>query len=426
MIDPEWLIEENKLEARSASIQTFSNSSMCLDEIKKLIETGAKREDLLDTLVTNVNTEANQLINDPDIVHSKKYQSEVLLPTFISDNEMEHEYIRSCSRRSLRPDKIKSPDSISHEEFLSPPSFIKTENTTTTTSNTTTTKATNNNDNSNSNFSSNNINNSSSHDNLIVSKKEPRKCNLASIETLNSSEKMSSTDRESNFSSLNLSLDENLTHFPDASDDLIACHRGGMHGSRYSLNETVFVKPQSYIDRLKHDIKNTIRGNSLNVVYENEIFQPNNQSSPTQMKIMPNGNTSEIILPMQNSMSKYKHQRRKHSTTLPAITGNLKRNPSLRYSNYLKNMRVHRNSIHYRGAMLTTHRYRLKASSCPNIYRNSMTTIAKEDEVNIITIVIYGKIIFYALSCRIYGTTTLWILLNQFSIFRSSYNTNSA
>lgn len=77
MIDPDWLIEENKLEARSQSIQTFSNSSMCLDEIKKLIETGAPKEDLLDTLVTNFNTEANQLIQDPDIVHSKKYQSEV-------------------------------------------------------------------------------------------------------------------------------------------------------------------------------------------------------------------------------------------------------------------------------------------------------------------------------------------------------------
>lgn len=29
---------------------------------------------------------------------------------------------------------------------------------------------------------------------------------------------------------------------------------------------------------------------------------------------------------------------------------------------------------------MNTHRYRLKASSCPNIYRNSMTTIAREEE----------------------------------------------
>lgn len=37
-----------------------------------------------------------------------------------------------------------------------------------------------------------------------------------------------------------------------------------------------------------------------------------------------------------------------------------------------------RHSLTYRGAMLNINRYRLRASSCPNIYRNSMTTIAKE------------------------------------------------
>lgn len=47
---------------------------------------------------------------------------------------------------------------------------------------------------------------------------------------------------------------------------------------------------------------------------------------------------------------------------------------------YLKNIRVHRNSVMYRGAMLNIHKYRLRASSCPDIYRNSMTTIAKENE----------------------------------------------
>lgn len=44
---------------------------------------------------------------------------------------------------------------------------------------------------------------------------------------------------------------------------------------------------------------------------------------------------------------------------------------------YLKNVRVHRHSLTYRGAMLNINRYRLRASSCPDIYRNSMTTIAK-------------------------------------------------
>lgn len=42
-----------------------------------------------------------------------------------------------------------------------------------------------------------------------------------------------------------------------------------------------------------------------------------------------------------------------------------------------------RHSLTYRGAMLNINRYRLRASSCPDIYRNSMTTIAEEkDEVH--------------------------------------------
>lgn len=46
---------------------------------------------------------------------------------------------------------------------------------------------------------------------------------------------------------------------------------------------------------------------------------------------------------------------------------------------FLKDLRIHRHSLTYRGAMLNINRYRLRASSCPDIYRNSMTTIAKEE-----------------------------------------------
>ncbi|KAG5678198.1 hypothetical protein PVAND_007891 [Polypedilum vanderplanki] len=363
MIDPEWLIEENKLEARSQSIQTFSNSSMCLDEIKKLIETGAKKEDLLDTLVTNVNTEANQQIQDPDIMIAKKYQSEVLLPTFISSNELEHaiEGLRSCSRRSLRPELI-SPETISHDDNFSP-SYI------------------------NNNYSIVKIIPTSTKNNVVEKtddieddkisiNNQTLKCKIASVETLNSFEKAPSTDRDFEISSMNLSIDDHGRLLTD-SDEFMNRRRSGMHGSRFSLNEIVFTKPYSHVDIFKDDLKKSFRGNSLNIVYENESFQPNNQSSP---KKMPNGNASEIIIPIENSMAKFKYRaHKKQSTTMP-LGGNLKRNPSLRYSNYLKNMRVHRNSIHYRGALLNTHRYRLKASSCPNIYRNSMTTIAKENE----------------------------------------------
>uniref|UniRef100_A0A182K9Y6 Major facilitator superfamily (MFS) profile domain-containing protein n=1 Tax=Anopheles christyi TaxID=43041 RepID=A0A182K9Y6_9DIPT len=52
--------------------------------------------------------------------------------------------------------------------------------------------------------------------------------------------------------------------------------------------------------------------------------------------------------------------------------------PPAATASYLKDLRMHRHSLTYRGAMLNIQRYRLRASSCPDIYRNSMTTIAKE------------------------------------------------
>ncbi|KAG0710024.1 Monocarboxylate transporter 12 [Chionoecetes opilio] len=49
----------------------------------------------------------------------------------------------------------------------------------------------------------------------------------------------------------------------------------------------------------------------------------------------------------------------------------------------LRNMKINRQSMTYRGAMLNIQRYRLRASSCPDIYRNSITTIAKaQDEAD--------------------------------------------
>ncbi|XP_022916765.2 monocarboxylate transporter 14-like [Onthophagus taurus] len=47
---------------------------------------------------------------------------------------------------------------------------------------------------------------------------------------------------------------------------------------------------------------------------------------------------------------------------------------------HFKNIKLHRNSVMHRGAMLNIHKYRLRASSCPNIYRNSMITLAPEEE----------------------------------------------
>jgi hypothetical protein len=288
-----------------------------------------------------------------------------LLPTFISDNELDSaiDGIKSSSRRSLRPDKLKSPETISRDEFtiVSPLlSSNKTEE----------------------------ISKRHEAENSMREEDEeekrstqlPDRCRMASEETLNTSEKVSSNADFDLSSTMNLSIDER-TLLPACSDEnFMTCRRSGMHGSRYSLNETVYAKP-SLVENFKDDFRRSFRGNSLNIVYEHEIFQPAYQSSPTKhVPCVGNGNVSDIVISMKNR-PKRQHRNKQISTTMP-VTGNLKRNPSLRYSNYLKNMRVHRNSIHYRGAMLNTHRYRLKASSCPNIFRNSITSIAKEDTVS--------------------------------------------
>ncbi|KAJ6644018.1 Monocarboxylate transporter 12 [Pseudolycoriella hygida] len=301
MRDPDWLIESN-LESRSQSIQTFSNSSVCLDEIKKMLETGAAKETVLETLVTNFNTEANQQITDPDEHVDKKYRSELVLPTYLTAPDFETNGApRYGSRRSLRK---KPEDTIaSRNEMLS------------------------------------------------IAKPIPQansiKHNLASTETLNVSEKMplNETRDLTDRLSLNISIpsDKEFTRFNET-----------LNGSRFSLQESPVHKVE--------DLRTSFRGNSLDILFE----KPNEKSSLTQL---PHDIT--ITIPSKKEQKSYKH---------PLQNSNLKKHTHLRYSNYFRNMRIHRNSIHYRGAMLNTHRYRLRASSCPNIYRNSMTTLACENE----------------------------------------------
>lgn len=359
MVDPEWLIEENKLEKRSQSMLTFSNSSvMCLDEIKKLLEKGdVAKDEVLDTftlLVTNFNTEANQQI-DSDIVAPKKYQSELLLPTFI--NSPENEGIRSSSRRSLHPERIKSPSSTVQSEFLSPALVVKS---------------------SNDNDKQYAVEKKSS---VIKPKSNCVIATLASVETLNSSEKESYVNNQFSMSSLDCdAYDEPNNNFEsqgknalkrscDDEDDEEIQRKGGKHGSRFSLNEAIIAKFSSDQNYDKIDIYRKFRGNSLNLIFNMEAYE----------KSIGPPYDVEALKEISKQPLKQKHRKpHEHNENV----GNLKKNSSLRYSNYLKNMRVHRNSIHFRGALLSTHRYRLKASSCPNIYRNSMTTIAKESEVS--------------------------------------------
>lgn len=82
-------------------------------------------------------------------------------------------------------------------------------------------------------------------------------------------------------------------------------------------------------------------------------------AEPNSKPLSPNSDNFLLLLKKQQSNGPQINTQRK----LPA---------------YLRDLKMHRSSLTYRGAMLNIHRYRLRASSCPDIYRNSMTTIAKE------------------------------------------------
>lgn len=384
MRDPDWLIESNRLESRSQSMQTFSNSSVCLDEIKKMLETGAAKETLLDTLVTNFNTEANQQIPgkipliptdilvktfvnclisnafflhpDPDEHINKKYRSELLLPTYLAAPDFDANGApRYGSRRSLR----KKPEEMiaSRNEILS---IVKP-----------------------------------------IADTNSIKHNLASTETLNASEKIPS------FNEMGAVGDHLSLNISEPSDEEFVRFNDNVNTSRLSLQES----PVHKID----DLRSSFRGNSLDILFE----KPTDKSSNNQL---PHDITIPIPLKKDQKTKKHAH---------PLQNGDLKRNTHLRYSNYFRNMRIHRNSIHYRGAMLNTHRYRLRASSCPNIYRNSMTTLACEtEEVQIqnenfrndlvpMTHSIYSSLYFRN------GMTVSSTSLNPYSIFHYFWIRNS-
>lgn len=369
MRDPDWLIEENRLESRSQSVTTFSNSSVCLEEIKKLLDTGITKEAVLDTLVTKNNTEANQQIDDPLDTGLKRYRSELFLPTFLSTHELDSVCeVKSLSRRSLR--HKEGAEAPSRDNLLSMSSGAAA-------------------------YATEPI--LGSPDDTLMGGIAPevaeaaKKSYLASIETLSPSEKRSTIAGTPN-GSLRSSDEGYLTQ---------KHNEATYASSRYSLNENLFMAKHN-TPSLSNLKVNGLRHNSVDFLSDDmhsyymsmkeETFALlDQQPRPQPYQATAPAASTVIVIPEHEENSELALRR----SRLDSITGlrrlsktkrpnqhrsNLRRNISIRNSNFLKDMRIHRNSIHYRGAMLNTHRYRLRASSCPNIYRNSMTTIAKEEE----------------------------------------------
>lgn len=65
---------------------------------------------------------------------------------------------------------------------------------------------------------------------------------------------------------------------------------------------------------------------------------------------------------------------------------------------YLRDIRVHRHSIMHRGAMMNIAKYKLRASSCPDIYRNSMWSIEDQEEKVCVSILFAVELLVY---CRL-------------------------
>uniref|UniRef100_A0A1L8DEN9 Putative monocarboxylate transporter n=1 Tax=Nyssomyia neivai TaxID=330878 RepID=A0A1L8DEN9_9DIPT len=298
MRDPDWLIEENRLE--SLSDASNNNSSVALDEIKKLLETGTPKEDVLDTLMTNYNTEANQQIAmSDDIAMAKKYLSEIVLPTYLESKESDVEgSLKFGSRRSLR--KTDRDSSITSD--------------------------------------------------LLPVKSDKKDRNIASMETLNESEKHSSI--------------EDLPDYSPADSVRIPWAIEKMNSSRLSLDDTLMT------NRDVESNRRSFRGNSLDAVFDIETTYV----EPSKPEVVTVSAAVPLLIPnVTVTKPRGIRTKKRHAVDIRGF-------PSMRTSNFYWNMRVHRNSIHYRGALLNTHRYRLRASSCPNIYRNSMTTLAKEED----------------------------------------------
>ncbi|XP_053962353.1 monocarboxylate transporter 14-like [Anastrepha ludens] len=270
MRDPDWLKEEKRLENRSQSVATYSNSSVCTEEIKKEEET---KKLVLNKLGSKTSTEVNQPINDLHKFIIKPFRSEIFLPTFSGSQDLGSIYdFKSLAKRSLRHNIEIDQLSRDNSHLTSP-------------------------------------------------------------------------------ADANPTVDINAARNGTIKDDIAA----------KADDETV----TSFVPLIPHDVRcsstsfMSLKSNIPTVIEENSEM---NESAKWTYD-------DSIIGIRQLSKSKK-----------PTSRTNLQRNTLTRHSNFPMNIRLYRNPMHYHVPMLNTHRHRQRANSCPIIYRNSMTPIAKKQE----------------------------------------------
>lgn len=325
MRDPDWLIEENRLE--NLSRLTVSNSSVCLTEIRKMLETGTSGEEVLDTLVTNVGSQQQKASAADRPTMISRYCSEAVLPTYIDFDGARLSYGHVSEANTI---------DIAHRL---PDEFVCTmPNCSTAT---------------------------------VDGHSQRIRTHLASMETLNESDKYSCA------SDSHGSLDKMF----------LVSDAAKLHKSTQSLDER-----KLYMDAIRGP--SSIKGSSMDAILENGGVAPLDDICMTVYAPLFNRfRTDEMMVNAQrpnyqsnnNGKSgqphRHHHGHRHLNGGVPTVDLHLRKSfPLPRNSHHFQHMRLHRKGMNYRNAMLNTHRYRLKASSCPNIYRNSMTTLAKEEE----------------------------------------------
>lgn len=114
-----------------------------------------------------------------------------------------------------------------------------------------------------------------------------------------------------------------------------------------------------------------LKASKKNPVDKTDDINDNHHNIPEyNQKLLPNG--KEMILKPIIKQSSVKSPLKNQE---PWIVRQFSTN-----QHYLRNIKMHRNSVMYRGAMMNIAKYKLRASSCPNIYRNSMIHIDRQDE----------------------------------------------
>lgn len=191
---------------------------------------------------------------------------------------------------------------------------------------------------------------------------------------LNGLERVKGIDKEERLCS-------SLVHIPTYIN-----HRGSNLVSHEVLNE-LSSRKSSYLSRLlqrypkmmglfiitsdSHSNSSSLKGLPINNNVKPAISSPINANTNTAITANANGNPNIC-----------KHLSRTPSKKQKDVAGNVGQDTCISGTHYLRNLKLQRGSITYRGAMLNIRRYKLKASSCPDIYRNSMVTIQDEEMVN--------------------------------------------